>query len=457
MENGNSSGKTATAGKASNKADAHFVSAPSGETPSILLVDDEEKILTSLKRLLTHAGYEVYTAQGAAPALAILSEWKIDLVISDLKMPGMDGVTFLDTVREKWPAAFRILLTAYADTEATIDAINKSHIYQYFMKPWDDNEVLIVVRNALGRKRAEQEKKALEEKIRVQNAMLMELNASLEAKVAEQTREIRKSLQDLSAAHSELRKSFFTSIKVFANIVECREGAMAGHSRRVAATARDLALRMGLPETEIQNIVVAALLHDIGKIGWSDEMLRKPFITLNNSERAEYAKHPTLAQAMLMPLESLNEAGGIIRQHHEQHDGKGFPGHAAGKDIAMGARIVLLANDLDALQEGFLLKEKFTSQQAVEYIVENSGKRYDPEVVDAFIASRISSSMETSIREMVLDSSSLRAGMMLSRDLYSSHEVFYLSKGQALTESTISLLKTIERIDEAPMVFHVKS
>ncbi|MBI4665100.1 MAG: response regulator [Nitrospinae bacterium] len=427
------------------------------EKSTILLVDDEEKILAALRRLLSHAGYEVFTATGAEEAYKILRKEKVELVISDLRMPSVNGIDFLNAVREKWPEIFRVLLTAYADTEATIESINKSHIYQFITKPWDDNEVLIVIRNALGRKQAEREKRLLEEKVRVQNDMLRDLNATLEAKVAEQTKDLQQSYQNLREAHAELRKSFFTSIRVFSNLVELREGGMAGHSRRVANMARDLAQRMGLKETDAQTVVVAALLHDIGKIGWPDELLMKPIVSLNMKERGEYMKHPAVAQASLMPLEPLNEAGVIIRSHHEQYDGKGFPDHLAGQDIPLGSRILLVANDYDALMTGNLLNEKLSHQQAVEFILENSHKKYDPEVVDAFMASLISSSAsETSLHELILDSASLRVGMKLSRDLYSSNNIFYLSKGQALTESTIALLKNIERMEDTAMVFHVK-
>src|ERR1017187_6253965 len=153
--------------------------------PVLLFVDDEENILNSLRRLFRPLNYKIFTAISGAEALALLEHEPVDLIISDMRMPLMDGAQLLEQVRAKWPDILRILLTGYADISSTIAAINKGEIYRYIAKPWEDNDIILVVRHALERKSLEQEKRRLEQLTIRQNEELKALNASLEIKVQE--------------------------------------------------------------------------------------------------------------------------------------------------------------------------------------------------------------------------------------------------------------------------------
>lgn len=154
------------------------------KTPTILLVDDEPNIRTSLRRLFRDKGFHVHIADGGKAGLALLETETVDLVISDMRMPEMDGTHFLEQVRSRWPDTVRLLLTGYADIASIIGAINRGEIYRYISKPWDDYDIVLIVRQALERKALEQEKKRLEALICRQNEELKTLNARLEAKVA---------------------------------------------------------------------------------------------------------------------------------------------------------------------------------------------------------------------------------------------------------------------------------
>lgn len=130
---------------------------------TILFVDDEVNILSSLKRLFRPFGYRIFTAEGGAQGLEMLARERVDLVVSDMRMPEMNGAQFLEQVRERWPETVRILLTGYAEIGATIDAINKGEIYRYISKPWEDDDILLTVKQALQQKRLEREKQHLDE------------------------------------------------------------------------------------------------------------------------------------------------------------------------------------------------------------------------------------------------------------------------------------------------------
>ena len=201
------------------------------EPATVLFIDDEANILSSLKRLFRPHGYRILTADSGAAGLALLEQEQgaVDVVVSDMRMPGMSGAEVLEQVRLKWPEAVRILLTGYADVSSTIAAINRGEIYRYISKPWSDDEILLTLRDALERKLLKAEKQRLEALTLRQNEELKELNASLEEKVRQRTETLRQTMEQLSVAHEKLKKGFFTSVQVFANLMELREGTMAGH------------------------------------------------------------------------------------------------------------------------------------------------------------------------------------------------------------------------------------
>ena len=428
------------------------------EPPALLFVDDEANILSALKRLFRPLGYRIFTADGGAAGLQVFEQNTIDLVVSDMRMPEMNGAQFLEQVRQKWPDAIRILLTGYADVSSTIAAINKGEIYRYIAKPWDDNDIILTVKHALERKNLELEKQRLEALTLKQNEELKDLNANLEAKVKARTEELRQAMGFLEVTHKRLKDSFITSLKVFSNLMELREGAMAGHSRRVADYARRLAQRMGMPDNEVQDVMFAALLHDIGKIGLPDRLLHKSFASLTTEERAEVIKHPITGQAALMGLENMKEAAMLVRSHHERFDGLGYPDGLSGMSISRGARILAVVNDYDSLQLGTLLSKPLTPQEACEFLLEGRGKRYDPKVVDVFLEIAGGAEKgEAVVPDVKVPTSALKAGMVLTRDLVTAGGLLLLSKGHLLDDVLIEQISGFEHSEGRPLQIFVRT
>ncbi|MBI3140508.1 MAG: response regulator [Rhodocyclales bacterium] len=417
------------------------------QTFTLLFVDDEANILSSLKRLFRPAGYRILTAGGGEEALALMEREPADVVVSDMRMPGMSGAQVLAEVRRRWPQAQRILLTGYADIASTVEAINAGQIHRYIAKPWDDNEIQLVVREALERKTLQQEKARLEALTRRQNEELKALNAGLEAKVAARTAE-------LAAAHEKLKTGFINTIRTFSNLMELRGGQMAGHSRRVAEQARRISQALQLPAPEAQDLFFAALLHDIGKIGFADALLAKPFNQLTPDERNEVVKHPTKAEALLMGLEQLQGAARLIRSHHERFDGQGFPDQISGMAIPLGARILAVANDYDAVQQGAIFAKRATPEEALEYLHAGRGKRYDPAVLDAFEAV-LGGPAKSEGAGRALDSERLKAGMVLAKDLVTREGVLLLAHSYLLDENIIKQIRSFERTEGYSLTIHV--
>jgi response regulator RpfG family c-di-GMP phosphodiesterase len=392
----------------------------------------------------------VLVAEGGQAGLTILEHESVDVVISDMRMPEMDGVVFLEHVRQRWPEILRLLLTGYADITSIMGAINRGEIYRYIAKPWDDNDIVLIVNGALERSALEKEKKRLQALIHSQNEELKALNSSLEMKVEARTIELRKANAAISGANERLKNNFITSIKVFTSLIELRNGNLAGHSRRVAELAKRIAARLGLDSRQVQEIYVAGLLHGIGKVGFDDELLTTPAAMLNTSQMTEYRKHPARAEQLLMPLGELKGAVEIISAQLERFDGIGFPNHLSDQNIPLGARILSVASEYESLLCGMAAERRLDPQRALSAVTQGSGRRFDPAVVDALVVLLGGSSpKEEAIRDRAVEKSvrtlDLQPGMVLSRDLITPSGMLMLTTGHVLDDSVIRKIYDFEK------------
>ena len=427
------------------------------ETPpaTLLCVDDEANILNALRRVFRPHGYRVLVAESGAAGLKSLEAEAVDLVISDMRMPEMDGAQFLEQVRQRWPDAIRILLTGYADIESTIGAINRGEIYRYLTKPWQDDDIVLIVRDALARKRLARENARLLALTQSQNEELQVLNAGLEQTVASRTEEIRQIFNQLEQSHRDLKRSFLTAVQVFSGLIELRGGSLSGHSRRVAEHARAVAQSMDLDDGLRQDIFVAALLHDIGKIGLPDRLLGCAFNTLSADARAKVMKHPVTGEQVLLGVDQLAKAAKLIRHHHEQYDGKGYPDGLVGLAIPIGARILAVANEFDNLLYGTLTQQTMRPPEALAWMVANRGKRYDPEVIDVF-ARLIGNQVKDVVLDVPTRPSLLRPGMVVTRDLMHPDGYLLLTKGYVLSTVVIEQLKKLETVEHLTLAPHIR-
>ena len=420
---------------------------------TILLVDDEPGILSSLRRLLRPSGYVILTAESGKAGLEILEREPIDLVISDMRMPEMDGAKFLEQVRSRWPYVTRILLTGYADITSTINAINKGEIFRYISKPWNDSDLVLLVRDALESTRLRSENTRLLALTQSQNEELKEFNADLENKVRQRTAEIEQINSFLNLANDKLKQNFLVSIKVFSGLIDLRGGIVSGHSRRVADLVRKLTAFMKIDAKTQHDAFFAALLHDIGKIGFPDNLLSRPVSKMNGDELGLYRKHAAAGEAALMPLDELKDVAKIVRAHHERFDGQGFPDGLEGSLIPLGARILSVINDYDGLQIGSLAEKRMNPDEAKALIIQSRGKRYDPLVIDAFVEF-LSGVAQERIPERAVSYPDLKVGMVLSRDLLSRDGVLLLTADFVLD---VNLIRQIQdyahRENHAPQIY----
>ena len=281
---------------------------------AVLLVDDEIGILKALRRLLKNLDVKVYTASSGKEGLDILKQHQMALIISDQRMPEMTGVQFLCKSRSISPDSIRILLTGYADINATIEAINKGAVEYYINKPWDDQHLLAKINESLNMYGIVAENRRLGELNRMQNLKLKQMNENLEKQVADQTEEIRKQNQQLA-------KNLMETIQAFSILTEHRSKEVGSHSQRVAKISQALIEDKNLSRKDYQDIFVSAFLHDIGKICFTDKILFKNPSEYTNSDFKEIKKHVSIGQRSLFVIRGFESIGLIIRHNHENHDG----------------------------------------------------------------------------------------------------------------------------------------
>ena len=412
---------------------------------AVLLVDDEESILNSLRRLLRGQPYDVVLATSGAQALEIMATRPIDLVMSDARMPGMDGATLLAEVHRLYPATSRILLTGYADLTTIIKAINDGQIHRYISKPWNDEELQLVLQQTLEHQR-------LERLARDQTEQLKLLNATLEKRVAARTSELQQTADMLDLAYDELKRSYVTGTEVFSLLANLRLPKDKQTNRALIELIRVYCAAQSMDESSTRDLTMAAALYNIGKLSWTDSMMVAPSDKLHSTDRGLYREYPGQSESLLMTLEPMKDAARIIRHHQERWDGTGFPDHLKGDTIPPGSRLLKLAVDFIELQKGLILERHLNSDEALLYIRKYAGRLYDPALVEDFVQACATFLSDVTLGDptvKVLSTRELEAGMVLARNLNADNGMLLLNAGKVLNLPLVDKLIAFEAMEGA--------
>lgn len=419
--------------------------------PVVLFVDDEVNILRSLQRLTRDEYFDTEIASSGEDGLRILATLdNVALIVSDQRMPVMNGAEFLAQSQQLAPEATRILLTGYSDISAAADAINKGGASRYLNKPWNDDELLHTMRDLVNNWLLTQENKHLNAIVQAQNEELKQWNENLKNRVLQQTTTIRKKADDLNDALVELRQNYNGMIDAFSSLVEMRGMRMHQHANNVAALAKNAAREMGLTPQEQENIRIAALLHDIGKIGISDMVLSMQPELMGDDNFRIYSQHPVRGQMTIDHISSLREAGILIRHHHENINGSGFPDRLAGEQIPLGARILSYADQLDRTMAG---ADGKMAEQALARVELSIDIKLDPLLQRVFRKIAKYVYYETppfdpdATIELEMRPEELLTGMLLTRDVISGTGLLLLNKGITLDATQIQSIKRYYELD----------
>ncbi len=435
---------------------------------TLLLVDDEASILKALKRLFRREGYKILTAEGGQQALDLLqqADQSVSLIISDQRMPGMNGATFLAQSMALCPDAMRFLLTGYSDMDAVVDAVNKGKINKYLAKPWNDAEILMLVREALSQVELKLENVRLTTLTQRQNQELEDLNKSLEEKVNERTWALKYQNKMLQDMNSGLEKSLMETIRLLLSLVESSNPRLGSYMKAVGQLARQIAATARFDESMQNQVEMAGLVHDIGLLGMPEAILEKDERSMSTDEFDAYTQHPEVAALSLSSVEGLKEISQIVSQHHENLDGSGFPHKAMGDDLSMGARVLAVAADyctvlhlwptgvkrllyvarrylshatLSAIE---IAEEMVVRKEIAEKIItEGAGKRYDGVMVRHFLKSIGSDTKKKTINQLAFNL--LNKGMVLMEDLRLKDGRLLLTRGTTLGDGALQSIQTI--------------
>ncbi|MEB3245045.1 MAG: HD domain-containing phosphohydrolase [Vampirovibrionales bacterium] len=411
-------------------------------TPKILLVDDEPHILQALQRLIRPLLYDVTITQSPAHACQLATEQEFAVVISDYKMPDMTGTEVLRSIKACSPDTVRMLLTGYADATAAQEAINDGAVYRFLNKPWQNDDLAVVIKQAVAQYRLMKENQRLQEVIHKRNDTLRQLNQILGQKVMRRTAEI-------TALNQKLEASLMGAIKVLAQVSDARYGhdAQGGHAQRVSNLCKAFGQRMGMEPARLQQLEIAALLHDIGKMLVSSDFISKPEHLLTPVERLKQKQHVTLGQDLLGSIPGLEAVAGWVRHHHESFDGLGYPDRLFGHKIPLESRIIALADAYDnALNRSSASSAavRISTSGAYQTIQQQAGKQFDPELV-TMLSEILQAEMtkNNAARPGVIEilGQGLCSGMRLAEDLISDQGVLLLPKETLLNEESLMQLK----------------
>lgn len=334
----------------------------------IMIVDDEPANLRLLERLFRRQ-YQVVTAASGKEALALLEQHDFALLLTDQRMPGMTGIELLKHIDGFRPQMVRIILTGYTDMSALVEAINCGQVYKYVTKPWSNDSLRQTIARAV------------------------------------EHYELIKSRYDLEVANKRLvaRLEAMTRgmVRAIADALEAKDQHVYGHARRVSGYAMAIGRRLRLDVKEIEQIALAALLHDIGKIGTPDSLLLKPS-TFTDEERNLIKLHSERGARILAGVPEMEDIVAAVRHHHENFDGTGYPEGLQGEQIPLASRIIFVADAYDAITSPRPFRQAFTHETAIELLHNGAGKTFDPEVVRAFCGLEALAKVRSSIDSGIL-------------------------------------------------------
>jgi putative two-component system response regulator len=332
----------------------------------ILIVDDEEIICNILAQRLVREGYLCTTAHNGREGLNHFYKDTFSLIISDIKMPEMDGVEFLKKVKAVNPNMMVIMVTAYPEIDMAVEAIRLG-AYDFLIKPADLDFVVLSVKKAL-------EKKRLEEEVDT-------YHKNLERLVEERTAKLQQAYRTLKKAHLD-------SVKVLAEAIDAKDPYTRGHSDRVRRMSLGIAQQMGFTEDRLEILEYGSLLHDIGKIGIKDEVLQKPG-PLSSEEYRYIQEHPLIGVKIVEGIDFFKDKIPMIRHHHEHFDGTGYPDGLVGETIPLEARIITVPDAFDAMTSMRPHRRAMPLQDVLMELETGRGKQFDPKILEIFLREKI--------------------------------------------------------------------
>ena len=332
----------------------------------ILIVDDEELICSIFSKRLKKEGYSCITANNGRGALNHFYKDNLSLIISDIKMPQMDGMDLLKKVKAVDPKMMVIIMTSYPEIDLAVEAMRLG-AFDFIIKPVELDLVVLSVKKALERKRLEEEVESY--------------HHHLEKLVEERTAKLQEAYHILKRVHLD-------SVKVLIGAIDAKDPYTRGHSDRVRKMSMSMGTKLGFNEMRLESLEYGALLHDIGKIGIKDEVLQKQG-SLSPEEYQNMQEHPLIGVKIVEGIDFFKDKMTMIRHHHEHFDGSGYPDGLDGEAIPLEARIIAIADAFDAMTSKSPHRGGMAIMDVIGELEKNKAKKFDPHILEIFLNEKI--------------------------------------------------------------------
>ena len=401
--------------------------------PRILVVDDEQSILSAIKRVLRRAKFEVDTATNGVAALELLSERDYAVIVCDQRMPEMSGAEVLSQAHKTSPDTYRITLTGYTDLSSAQRSINDGKVQQFLTKPWNDDDLIGVIQIGVDAYNLIQENHRLTELARVHQEQLEQWNKELEQEVEKRTVVLKKQAVALEKLSQHLELSLRDTVELIVGILDAADANVAAHSRRVADLSKEISETLELDDKQKREVEYVALLHDVGMLA----VLHTP-----PGRKPAKPKQPPvnmIGHALLSQVRGFEPVAEAVRCVPLWFDGSTDP-ELRHEAIPQAARIVAVANAFDRAAFSLSQPTKPRVEDGHKALAAGHGTQFDPRVIAALAVGELDlNSIDT--HEVELSTKKLVPGMTLSRDVTNIQGVLMLKAGSELTTATIEKLR----------------
>ena len=355
------------------------------DKPVIVFVDDEGLVLKALERVFFESEYDIKTFTSPEDALSALPGIYPDIVVSDQMMPGMKGVEFLEKAYEACPISNFIMLTAYPEYDLVVSALNDGNICRFLSKPWNDEVLKSLIHQILIDRKREMTIQGGREGADIDDDDVSKRVQWLKDKVKKRVQMIIAKNRELYITNQALRRNLWDTIRIFFSMIESKSSIVGQHCVRVSKLAHLFSREMNIQGEELNNIEIAGLLHDVGKIALPDYIISRINQMLSKDEEDLIALHPLIGQYSFYSIEPLKKIGTIIRCHHENWNGSGFPDKLKTTEIPLESRIIAVCNLYDNLLNLQFKHHPKKKAIAKDRLRREAGVTLDPEITAYFL------------------------------------------------------------------------
>jgi response regulator RpfG family c-di-GMP phosphodiesterase len=408
----------------------------------ILLVDDNKGQRVTLESILKSSGFQVMSADCGNAALSVAKETEFAAALLDIKMPDITGIDVLKVLKNTHPDMTIIMMTGYAETDYAIDALNNGAT-AYLLKPANIEQIKNLLKQAIEHQRLLEENKAMASALR-------EWNESLENKVKERTYQVTQANKLTLDFYEEVKRNFESTMEVLSIAIDQRDPLTASHSFRVTEYALEIGKCMGLSNLDLDKLRYAGLMHDLGKIEIKEEILRKEG-SLTTEEYHEIQTHARGTFNLLSKFKFKNglvDVPAIASSHHERFDGNGYPRALKAENIPLLARVLAVADVLDAITSKRHYRSAMSVQNALAIMKREAGGHFDPVCITALFKITVGSFIKIHMAEHLsrLDALDLVALQDLTLD-----ELFAVCESGNPSAQQMEWLKMFHKYYQGPV------